>query len=241
MDGITRASAIHDQRERQAVRATARGRTAGGRQLLAVVEVVLAATAVVLDLAIPTLVVLALMALSLLVRRQGPATLGFRRVRHGWSLAVTMFAFAVGWTVLAVGLLKPIENRLTGTTQDMSQFVALEGNLGMLLTWLVLAWVVAAVGETLAYVGFVRTRVVDGVGSGPLGTAVAVLVSSVMLGLLHTEYGVVGVVISTVDGVFYNVLRSRYGTLWAPILAHGFIDTIGFVSVFLVGPVYGLW
>ena len=28
---------------------------------------------------------------------------------------------------------------------------------------------------------------------------------------------------------------------WAPILAHGFIDTIGFVSFYLIGPVHGLW
>ena len=69
----------------------------------------------------------------------------------------------------------------------------------------------------------------------------AVVLSSVLFGLLHTEYGIVGVTVSAVNGVFYCVLRYRYGTLWAPILAHGFIDTIGFVSVFLIGPIYGLW
>jgi hypothetical protein len=46
---------------------------------LAAVEVVLAAVAVVLDLLIPTIVVLALAGLSLALRREGPATLGFRR------------------------------------------------------------------------------------------------------------------------------------------------------------------
>lgn len=47
--------------------------------------------------------------------------------------------------------------------------------------------------------------------------------------------------ISAINGLFYCVLRYRYRTLWAPVLAHGFIDTIGFVSFFLVGPVCGLW
>ena len=79
------------------------------------------------------------------------------------------------------------------------------------------------------------------IGSTGARLAAAVVLSSFLLGLLHTEYGIVGVLVSAVDGVFYNVLRYRYKTLWAPILAHGLIDTIGFVSFFLIGPVYGLW
>jgi membrane protease YdiL (CAAX protease family) len=111
----------------------------------------------------------------------------------------------------------------------------------MLLTWITLAWVVAALGETLAFIGYLQTRITDVVGTTGAGLTVAVGLSSLLLGLLHTEYGIVGVLISAVDGVFYSVLRYRYKTLWAPIMAHGFIDTIGFVSFFLVGPVYGLW
>ena len=41
---------------------------------------------------------------------------------------------------------------------------------------------------------------------------------------------------TSVDGV-----DRRGDTLWAPILAHGFVNTIGFVIFFLIGPVYGLW
>jgi hypothetical protein len=37
------------------------------------------------------------------------------------------------------------------------------------------------------------------------------------------------------------LLRYRYGALWASILAHGFLDTIGFATFFVVGPIYGLW
>ena len=61
---------------------------------------------------------------------------------------------------------------------------------------------------------------------------IAVLATSILMGLLHTEYGIVGVLASTVDSIFYSVLRYRYQTLWASILAHGFIDTIGFVTSF---------
>jgi membrane protease YdiL (CAAX protease family) len=209
--------------------------------LVAAVEAALAAAAVILDLAVPTFVILALMVVSLLIRRQGLSTLGFHRVPHGWALVAKMLAFAAGWTLFDIGLLKPVENHLTGTQQDMSQFMSLQGNLGMLLTWVALSWVVAGFGETLAFVGFIQTRLAEVVGSTGARLAVAIVLSSVLLGLLHTEYGIVGVTVSAVNAVFYCVLRYRYRTLWAPILAHGFIDTIGFVSFFFIGPVYGLW
>jgi membrane protease YdiL (CAAX protease family) len=37
------------------------------------------------------------------------------------------------------------------------------------------------------------------------------------------------------------VLRMRYRTLWAPVLAHGFNNSIGLTAYFLAGPMYGLW
>ena len=145
--------------------------------LVAALEVALAATAVILDLAVPTFVILALMVVSLLIRRQGLSTLGFHRVPHGWALTGKMAAFAAAWTLFDVGLLKPVENHLTGAQQDMSQFVSLHGNLGMLLTWLVLGWLVAGFGETLAFVGFVQTRITEVVGCTGARLAGAVVLS----------------------------------------------------------------
>jgi membrane protease YdiL (CAAX protease family) len=210
-------------------------------RVVAGVEVSLAAAAVILDLAIPTFVILGLMVLSLLIRREGLATMGFHRVARPWVLVGKMLAFAAGWSLISVGLLKPMANHLSGTTQDMSQFSDLQGNLPMLLTWIALGWAVAALGEELAFRGFVQTRMTELVGTDGARLVIAVLATSILMGLLHTEYGIVGVLASTVDSIFYSVLRYRYQTLWASILAHGFIDTIGFVTFFLVGPIYGLW
>jgi membrane protease YdiL (CAAX protease family) len=236
-----RKASVAEHRERHVEKVLTAHRSRTRWAAVAALEVALAAAVVILDVGIPTFVILALMTLSLLIRRQGLSTLGLRRVAHPWPLVATTLALAAGWTLVNIGLLKPIENHLTGTRQDMSQFTSLQGNLRMLLVWVALAWVVAALGETLAFIGFIQTRIADVIGSTGVRLAVAVVLSSVLLGLLHTEYGIVGVLISAVDGIFYSLLRYRYHTLWAPILAHGFIDTIGFVSFFLVGPVYGLW
>ena len=46
---------------------------------------------------------------------------------------------------------------------------------------------------------------------------------------------------TTCDAVFFCVLRYRFRTLWASVLAHGFNNTIGLAAYFLFGPFTGLW
>jgi len=38
-----------------------------------------------------------------------------------------------------------------------------------------------------------------------------------------------------------SVLRSRCNTLWAPVFAHRFDDTLGFTWFIFYTPFYGLW
>jgi len=235
------SGAVTEQGERQDERVDSRAQNSRRWRLVAGVEVALAALAVILDLAIPTFVILGVMVVSLLIRREGLSTMGLHRVSRPWVLAGKMLIFAAAWSVVNIGLLKPMVNHLSGTTQDMSQFNGLQGNITMLFTWVALSWMVAAVGEELAFRGFVLTRMSELIGSAGVRLAIAVVLTSLLMGLLHTEYGLVGVVASAIDSVFYTVLRYRYRTLWASILAHGFLDTIGFVTFFLIGPVYGLW
>jgi membrane protease YdiL (CAAX protease family) len=220
--------------------------TSGSREgrlwrAVTVLEVAASAVTVLADLGIPSLVLLALAAASLLVRRRGPASLGFHRPARPGRLAGLMLAVAAGWTLFHYALLNPVTNHLSGERQDVSDFERLQGNLGLLLLMLVLAWTLAAVVEETAFRGYLLVRVRVLVGDGPTGLVAAILTSSLLFGLLHTEQGVVGIVLATVDGVLFSLLRLWSGTLWASILCHGFINTIGFVSFYLVGPVYGLW
>lgn len=220
-------------------------RAAPGRDrlwtVIAAVEVVAATLAVLLDLVVPTLVILALLATSLAVRRQGLASLGLRRIPRPGRLAWQVLALTVGWTLLQLALIIPVLEHLTGQRQDISQFAEVEGNLGLLLLLLALSWTLAAFGEELAYRGYVLTRLRAVLPTGTAGLVTAVVLSSVLFGLAHTEQGLIGVVLTTLDAVFFSVLRYRYGTLWAPILAHGFNNTIGLTAYFLAGPFYGLW
>ena len=203
-------------------------------------EAAAAALAVLLDLAIPSLVLLAMAAVSLLVRRQGVATLGFARI-GGWSLVGKMALFAVIWSVFQLVVTMPIANHVSGQRQDLSAFEDLQGNAGLLVALIALGWVLGGLVEELAYRGYLLTRFREACGSGRIALVVAVLASSMLFGFAHSEQGVIGVLVVTLDGIYFSVLRFHYATLWASVLAHGFNNTIGFLAFFLVGPVYGFW
>ena len=207
----------------------------------AAVEVTLAGLVVLADLAVPAVVLVALAAVSLLVRRRGPGSLGFHRSARPWLLAVRMAGFAVAWTAFNAALLIPVTNHLSGTRQDVSAFADLEGDVGLLAVYLGASWLLAALCEEAAFRGYLLTRLSEVLGDGRVQVVLAVLGSSLLFGLLHTEQGLVGVLAATFAGIVFSVLRYRCRTVWAPVLAHGFDDTLGFTWFFFFGPFYGLW
>jgi uncharacterized protein len=209
--------------------------------VMAWVEVALAGVAVLLDLLVPTFVLLGLAAVSLALRREGPASLGLSPPRHAWRMVGEVLGISVAWTLVTFSLVVPVVERLTGDRRDVTMFESLEGDTGVLLGMLALSWTLAAVGEEVAYRGFLLTRLREVLPAGTLSLVVAVGITSVLFGLAHTEQGAVGVLLTTIDSVLFAALRLHYRTLWASVLAHGFLNTIGLVTFFLVGPVYGLW
>ena len=195
----------------------------------------------ILDVFIPTLVVLAMAAVSLAIRRQRPSALGFRRTPRPGRMILAVFGMTVVWDLFQIGLTKPILNRLTGERQDLSQFAGLQGNLGSLLVLLALSWTLAAVGEETVYRGYIPRRVSDVFGGNVTGSFIGVALSSLLFGLAHTEQGIIGVVLTFLDALFFSFLRWRFRNLWAAVLGHGFNNTIGLITFFFVGPIYALW
>ncbi len=48
-------------------------------------------------------------------------------------------------------------------------------------------------------------------------------------------------VVTTLDAIAFCALRYRHRTVWASVFAHGWSNTIGLITFFLVGTVHGLW
>jgi membrane protease YdiL (CAAX protease family) len=188
-------------------------------------------------------VVLALATISLAVRRQGPGSLGFRRMTSPLRAAWGVLLLTLGWSVLQFGLVMPLANRVTGSRQDMTVFTDLEGNTGLLLGLLVASWTLAALGEETVFRGYLPARLQEVVGSdaAPRFRWLVVLVPAVLFSMLHLEQGEVGVLVTFLDALFFTWVRTRYDSVWAAVLAHGFSNTLGLTTFYFLGPLYGLW
>jgi membrane protease YdiL (CAAX protease family) len=216
-------------------------RSSAAWTVLAVLEIVAVTVLVILDYFIPTLIILPLVAISLAARRQKPSALGFRRSPRAVQMTATVLGLTLVWDLFQIGLTMPILNRVTGDRQDLSQFTGLQGNVGSLLIFLTLSWTVAAIGEEIIYRGYLPLRISDISGRNTVGILFGVVLSSVLFGVAHTEQGTIGGVITFLDALFFSFLRWRFKNLWAAVLGHGFNNTIGLVTFYLAGPIYGLW
>jgi membrane protease YdiL (CAAX protease family) len=208
---------------------------------LSAVEVGLAVAAVLLDLFLPAVVLTGMAGLSLLVRREPPATLGFHRLRRPGRRLVEVGLLTLGWTTTVYLLVMPVAEHLTGSVQDTSEFAGLQGNLPRLLLLVALSWTLAALVEEVAFRGYLLTRITDLTGTSMLSRATAVVAVALLFASIHGEQGVTGMVLVFVDAVFFGVLRYAYGTLWAPVVAHGLSNTVGLTAFFLLGPLTAPW
>ena len=227
----------------EVTRASAREprRRGPGWTALTVVEVVLAVTAVLLDLFLPAVVLTVMAGVSLAVRRESPSTLGFHRLPHPGRQLAQVAALALAWTTIVFLLVMPVTEHLTGSTQDTSEFADLEGNLPLLLLFVALSWTLAALVEELAFRGYLLTRITDLAGTSPLVRSAAVVAVALLFALIHGEQGITGMVLVFVDAVFFGWLRYAYRSLWASVVAHGVSNTVGMVAFFLVGPFSAPW
>ena len=210
-------------------------------RVITVVEITIAVAVIILDLFIPTIVILGMIAISLLVRREGIVSLGFRKNKNMFRMmGVVLFSVFI-WQLIQIGFTMPILNHLTGTTQDLGAFTELKGNLSQLLMYLFFSWTLAAFGEEIVYRGYLQRRISDLLGENTIGLILMIGISSLLFGIAHTEQGMIGVVVTTLDALFFSWLKMKFeNNLWASVLAHGFSNSVGLIVFFFAGPIYGL-
>ena len=211
-------------------------------KLLIVIELIIATVVILMDLFIPTLVILVMLAVSLLIRHEKLSVLGFKKPKSWPALVGIALASAVLLQLFDAGIQMSILNRLTGTTIHNSGITTLQGNPQQLLLYLALSWTLAALGEEIVYRGYLQKLLIDLFDGRALGVAVAIGFSSLLFGLAHTEQGIVGVVVTAVDALFFCLLKLKFdNNLWVTILAHGFYNSLGVIIFYFTGPITGLW
>jgi len=177
--------------------------------------------------------------LGLWLRGESWKSLGLTFRFHGWkpvlsafwkSLVVFVaaaFAFFLGSAIMI---------NITGIPQgaEMGSYEYLRGNLPMLLLTLMGVYVVSSFGEEVIYRGFLITRLETLGGGGKWALRIAVIVSAIIFGLIHFDWGIVGVVqtgfMGLALGISYLVVRRR---LWILVLAHAYLDTILMVQLYV--------
>jgi membrane protease YdiL (CAAX protease family) len=181
---------------------------------------------------VPILCVLGL--LSAQLRDGSWKVMGFR-----WPVSwrrTILFALAAAAVRILLGtlLVDPVTAHFWPPAVAPSGMNEIAGHWKTALQWFGLIWTFAAFGEEISYRGYLLRRAADVFGRSKAAWWAGVLVSAVLFGYGHHYKGPSGIIDSGMAGA---VLATAYvlseGNLWVCILAHGFIDTVGVIAVFL--------
>ena len=156
-----------------------------------------------------------------------------------WRDSIKVFLLSLLVFVLAiVGFIigSIIMANITGIPEsaNMSGYDYLKDNIWMLFLTLGGVYIVSSFGEEVIYRGFLINRISQFGLDAKKGTIIAVILSSIIFGLVHYEWGPMGIVqtgfMGLALGICYIKLKKR---LWILILAHAYMDTILMVQMYL--------
>jgi len=117
---------------------------------------------------------------------------------------------------------------------DMSVYEYLHNNIFMLILTLIGVYIISSFGEEVVYRAFLINRISELGLDTKYGKIATVLISAVIFGLVHYEWGPTGMVstglMGLVLGICYMKLKKK---LWILVLAHAYMDTLLLVQVYL--------
>jgi membrane protease YdiL (CAAX protease family) len=179
---------------------------------------------------VPILAILGLISIRL---RDGRwSAMGFTRP-SSWTVVVLIaLAAAALRVVLGDYVIEPWTSHFWPAPAAPEGVEDLAGNYKTAALYLGIVWSFAAFGEEIAYRGYLLTRAADVGGRSTAGYLVGIVIVAILFGYGHYYTGPAGVLDSGVAGLILGIAYLLAGrNLWAPILAHGFIDTFAvFVS-----------
>lgn len=142
---------------------------------------------------------------------------------------LAMIAFALGSVIMAP---------FTGIPEsaDMSNYAYLQNNIPMLLLTLLGVYIVSSFGEEVIYRAFLINRISEMGFSDKWKNRIAVILSAIIFGLIHYEWGPMGMVQTGYMGLVLGYFYIRYDRkIWILVLAHAYMDTILMVQMYVAG------
>lgn len=170
------------------------------------------------------------------VNDEGLASIGFFSP-DDWVSTVTLGIVAgILLQLLGVVIIEPISERVTGEAHDHSVLDGIKSSWSKLLLWIAVGWVMGGFVEEAVFRGLLIGETVGILGNGTLTVVAVVLASSVVFGLSHWYQGRAGALSTGVTSVFLGWLFvAQDFNIWASVIAHGTIDTVGLALIGLGG------
>jgi membrane protease YdiL (CAAX protease family) len=180
---------------------------------------------------VPILVALGLLSTRLWTGRWRVPGLG-RPPSWPRTVGIAVAAAAVR-LLLGEFVIEPLAGRFWPPPAAPSGADAITGNPGVALLALLIVWTFAAFGEEFVYRGYLLSRAAAAGGGSAAAHWAGVVAVAVLFGLGHWYKGPTGVVDSGAAGLILGAAYMLSGrNLWAAVLAHGLIDTVGVVVLY---------
>lgn len=156
----------------------------------------------------------------------------------GWPLSwrrTLLIAIAAAFLRIALSavVIDPLTAHFWPPAKAPAGMNEITGHAWIALRWLGIVWTFAAFGEEIGYRGYLLNRAADAGGRAKLSYWFAVAAVAVLFGYGHYYKGPAGIIDSGMAGLILGAAYILSGrNLWACILAHGLIDTVGVIAVF---------
>lgn len=156
-----------------------------------------------------------------------------------WSEGIKIFLLSLLVFVLAVAgfiIGSIVMANITGIPENanMSGYDYLKNNIGMLLLTLGGVYIVSSFGEEVIYRAFLINRISELGQKTKKATVIAVVLSSIIFGIVHYEWGPMGIVQTGFMGLALGICYIKFKKrLWILIFAHAYMDTILMVQMYL--------
>lgn len=143
-------------------------------------------------------------------------------------------------TLAAVILIPSLVNGIlaqliTAPPTDYSFFDYIQSNVPALILWIILSWVIGGFSEELIFRGYLTNRLKALLGPGKMNIVLTVLLQAIIFGLFHTYQGIGGMISTGIVGLVLGIIYVNHRNLWPLIIAHGLLDTLGFITIYLNG------
>lgn len=163
---------------------------------------------------------------------KGLSSIGFYTPESWVGTILVGVAAGVLLQFLSVVFIEPMSERVTGGAHDHSIVEGVRDSVASLVKWLLLVWLAVALLEETIYRGYLITEIRAAGGSSWFVALLAIAGSATVFGLSHWYQGRAGALSTGLVGGLLGVLFvAQDYNLWAPIVAHGVIDTVGIVLI----------